>query len=73
MAQADKLHEVGTGVMVKREGNTLHLVVDLTQRHGDSSTGKTVKVASTNGILAVSGEEGIRYGFNAFIMKPKAA
>lgn len=73
MAQAEKLHEVGTGVLVKREGNTMTLVIDLSKRHGDSASGKTVKVASTNGILAVSGDEGIRYGFNAFIMKGKPA
>jgi hypothetical protein len=65
MATSSKLHEVGRGVMVKHEGNILTLTVDLSQRNGPSKTGKTVVVASTNGI--VKGPEGVSYGFNAFI------
>lgn len=68
-----KLHEVGSGVMVRAEGNLLHIVVDLSARKGPSKSGKTQIVASTNGILRAPGNPQVLYGFNAFTKEAAAA
>jgi len=47
------------------KGNELIIRVDLTQRNGASSTGKTLIVASTKG-NANTGKEGIKFGLNVF-------
>lgn len=66
---SSKFHEVGSGVMVRAEGTTLHIQVDLSKRLGPSKTGKTTVVASTKGIIKAPGSDndGVMYGFNAFI------
>lgn len=52
---------------VSPDGKKLTLVVDLSQRHGVSSTGKTVTIASTNGGVKLSGKAAhISYGLNVY-------
>lgn len=52
-------------VKAEIKGNTLTLTVDLSQRLGPSSTGKTLMVASTKG-NANAGKDGIKFGLNVF-------
>ena len=67
MSGVSKLHEVGSGVMVRAEGHLLHIVVDMTRRDGASKSGKTTIVASTKGIIKAPGHPEVSYGFNAFV------
>ena len=48
------------------KGNTLTVTIDLSQRNGPSSTGKTLMVASTKGNANVPGHPGIKLGVNVF-------
>lgn len=67
----NKLHEVGSGVMVRTEGSLLHIVVDLSARKGPSASGKTTVIATTKGNLKAPGFPDVRYSFNAYT-KPEA-
>jgi hypothetical protein len=60
---------VGLNVWSRVEGDKLILEVDLTQRHGDSTSGKTVRIASTLGNLPVEGREQIKFGLNVYETK----
>lgn len=44
----------GTNVEVAIDGNTLVILVDLTQTHGDSKSGKSIIVGSTHGTLRLA-------------------
>ena len=48
------------------KGSILTLEVDLSKRGAKSSTGKTVRVASTEGNLPVDGYPDIKFGLNVF-------
>jgi len=48
------------------EGNILTIKVDLSQRFGKSSSGKSTIVASTEGNQAVPGNEEIKIGLNVY-------
>jgi hypothetical protein len=48
------------------KGNVLTITVDLSQRLGPSSTGKTMMVASTKGNATAPGTAGIKFGLNVF-------
>ena len=48
------------------KGNTLTITVDLSQRIGPSSTGKTIIVASSGGNANVAGHAGVKFGLNVF-------
>lgn len=48
------------------EGNLLTIKVDLSQRFGKSSSGKSTIVASTEGNQAVPGFEEIKIGLNVY-------
>jgi len=48
-------------IKVKVEKNTMTLTVDLTQRLGPSSSGKTTIIASTEGNAKIEGHEGLQY------------
>lgn len=54
------------GASVKVGKNQLVLLVDLTQRHGPSSSGKTTKVASTAGNAKIEGHDGLQFGLNVY-------
>jgi len=47
-------------------GTILTIEVDLSKRGAKSSTGKTVRVASTEGNLPVDGHPDIKFGLNVF-------
>ena len=48
------------------EGNILTIKVDLSQRFGKSSSGKSTIVASTEGNQSVPGNEEIKIGLNIY-------
>ena len=48
------------------EGNILTLKVDITQRFGKSSSGKSTIIASTEGNQSVPGYEDIKVGLNVY-------
>ncbi len=48
------------------EGNILTIKVDLSQRFGKSSSGKSTIVASTEGNQALPGQEEIKIGLNVY-------
>ena len=48
------------------EGNILTITVDLSQRFGKSSSGKSVIVASTEGNQSIPGNEEIKIGLNVY-------
>ena len=48
------------------EGNMLTIKVDLSQRFGKSSSGKSVIVASTEGNQSIPGNEEIKIGLNVY-------
>jgi len=51
------------------KGNLLTIVVDLTKSHGDSKSGKTEIIASTEGNANVKGHEGVKVGLNVYRSK----
>ncbi len=48
------------------EGNILTIKVDLSQRFGKSSSGKSTIIASTEGNVSVPGNEEIKIGLNIY-------
>ena len=48
------------------EGNILTIKIDLSQRFGKSSSGKSTIVASTEGNQSVPGHEEIKIGLNVY-------
>jgi hypothetical protein len=53
-------------VKMDRKGDVLTITVDLAYRGAKSSTGKTLRVASTEGNIACPGDEAIKVGLNVF-------
>jgi hypothetical protein len=53
-------------IEMKTEGNILTIQVDLSQRFGKSSSGKSTIVASTEGNQSVPGHEEIKIGLNVY-------
>lgn len=53
-------------------GNKLTIEVDLAYRGGPSSTGKTLRVASTEGNVPLEGNPEIKVGLNIFAPAPAA-
>ena len=47
-------------------GNILTIKVDLSQRFGKSSSGKSTIVASTEGNISIPGNEEIKIGLNIY-------
>jgi len=48
------------------EGNKLHIVADLTQDFGKSSSGKSAIIATTEGNVTVPGHDNIKLGLNLY-------
>ena len=48
------------------EGNILTIKVDISQRFGQSSSGKSTIIASTEGTQSVPGHEEIKIGLNVY-------
>ena len=53
-------------VEMKVEGNVLTIKVDISERHGKSSSGKTTIVASTEGNMSVPGHPDVKIGLNIY-------
>ncbi|HCL58002.1 MAG TPA: hypothetical protein DHW82_13485 [Spirochaetia bacterium] len=51
------------------EKNILTIKVDLTQEFGPSSSGKTIIIASTEGNVAIPGDEEKKIGLNIYRKK----
>ncbi len=58
------LTELGENVKIAVEGNELTIKIDLSHRGGISASGKTLRVASTNGNKDVG--DGVFLGINAY-------
>ena len=52
------------GIKQRVENNKLILEIDLAQNFGDSTTGKSIKVASSAGFQKVPGDEGVVWSLN---------
>ena len=48
------------------EGNKLTITVDLSQRYGKSSSGKSIIIASSEGNQAIPDNEAIKIGLNIY-------
>jgi hypothetical protein len=59
-------------VIMTVEGSKLTIVVDLSQKFGLSSSGKSMTVATTEGNVSVPGNEDIKVGLNIYRPKPKS-
>ena len=55
------------------QGNTLVMTVDLTQVVGESSSGKSIIIASTGGNVAVPGFEDVKVGLNVYRPQPQTS
>lgn len=53
-------------IEMTNEGNILTIKVDLSQRFGKSSSGKSIIIASTEGNVSVAGNEEIKIGLNIY-------
>lgn len=58
-------------VKMTRNGDILTITVDLKHRGEPSSTGKTLRVASTEGNVPCEGDPTIKVGLNVFAPNPK--
>jgi len=58
-------------IETKLEGTKLTLVIDLSQEPGMSTSGKSIKVATTEGNISVPGQEEIKMGVNIYKPRPR--
>lgn len=58
-------------VKISVEGERVTIVIDLKQRHGLSSSGKSVTIASTEGRMSLPGHDEIKIGLNVYCPCPK--
>jgi hypothetical protein len=63
--------KIGRNVEATRKGNILTITVDLSERLGDTASGKSVSVATTGGNVMVEGDEGFKLGLNCYVPKPR--
>jgi hypothetical protein len=56
-------------IETRLDGNKLIIEIDLSKDYGVSASGKSIKVASTNGNVGVPGKEEIKMGINVY--KPR--
>ena len=54
---------------LKVDGNTLTIVVDISKRLGESKSGKSITIASTEGNISIPDHEYIKIGLNIYIKK----
>lgn len=54
---------------LKVDGDTLTIVVDLSKRLGESKSGKSITIASTEGNVSLPDNEDIKIGLNIYIKK----
>lgn len=58
--------QVGSNVEVQIKGDILTITVNLKERLGKSASGKTTKIASTNGNIPLNHESGAIMGLNIY-------
>jgi hypothetical protein len=56
-------------VDMKVEGNTLTITVDISKDYGESKSGKSITIASTEGNISIPGHEEIKIGLNIYRKK----
>lgn len=56
-------------VGMKVEGKKLIITVDLSKEHGESKSGKSVVIASTDGNVDVNGMKDVKLGLNVYKAK----
>lgn len=66
---APAVTQIGKNIEASVDGNILTLRIDLSARHGDSASGKTVIVATSGGNQAIEGGKGVILGLNAYVKK----
>lgn len=49
--------------------NKLTIVIDLSKRYGESKSGKSITIASTEGNISLPDHEEIKIGINVYIKK----
>ena len=55
---------------MKVEGRILTIKIDLTKEHGESSSGKSILVATTEGNMSIpEAEDGMKIGINVYKRK----
>lgn len=59
------MQTVGTNVTYEVKENKLIVTVDLSKEFGRSASGKTIKIASTQGNISIEGTSAIM-GFNVY-------
>jgi len=56
-------------VEMKVEGDRLVITVDLSKEFGESKSGKSITIASTDGNVSVPGREEVKIGVNVYRKK----
>ena len=57
---------MATNIETRIDGNKLIIEVDLSQEHGQTTTGKSTKIASSNGGMSVPGCEDVKVNLNVY-------
>lgn len=57
-------------VETRVEGNKLIVTIDLNKRYGASDSGKTIRVASTEGNVTIDGAPDLKIGLNVYTGNP---
>lgn len=58
--------QIGDNVDYQIKGSTLTITVDLSKRLGPSASGKTIKIASSNGNVPLGHPSGATIGINVY-------
>ena len=58
-------------IQMSVKGKELIITVDLSQKYGRSSSGKSITIASTEGNISVPEHEEIKVGINVYVPLPK--
>ncbi len=56
-------------IEMKLEGNTLTITVDISKDYGESKSGKSITIASTEGNISIPEHEEIKIGLNIYRKK----
>ena len=56
-------------VDMKVEGNTLTITVDISKDYGESKSGKSITIPSTEGNISIPDHEAIKIGLNIYRKK----
>ncbi len=57
---------MATNIVTRVEGDKLIIEVDLVQEHGATTSGKSMKVASSDGAISVPSREEIKVNLNVY-------